>query len=404
MHRRELLHRRLAGAERAADEQRLEAIGIEPSAQQADVLRRAADVHARDDPEHADPCRTPRWVRYRGAAMADVVSSDLDHASMPRLSPLVSLLRCLECRSPLRVEGTVLKCSGCSATYPAEGGTVRMVDVAGDPDRAVKSTTADSFRYEWEHFGALRPEWEHNFRGYLQPLEPEGLAGRLVLDVGAGSGRHSHQAARFGAQVVAVDMGGAIDVARANLPDAVLCVQADAEHLPFDERAFDVVLSIGVLHHLPDTERAVRKVARHVRPGGRLQIYLYWEPEIHWHRAVLRGVTAARRVTTRLPYGALRALCLPASALLWLGVVTPHRIARRRPRLRRLSASLPLKAYADYPFGVLINDQFDRLSAPLERRFSAAEVRALLESAGLEDVTVLPHHGWVAGGRVPEQA
>lgn len=279
-----------------------------------------------------------------------------------------------------------------------------MVDVDGDPDRQVKSATAASFGYEWEHFGALRPEWERNFRGYLKPLEPEALAGCLVLDVGAGSGRHSHQAARFGARVVAVDIGSAIDVARANLPDDVLCVQADAEHLPFEERGFDVVLSIGVLHHVPDTERAVRAVARHVRPGGRLQVYLYREPEIRWHRAVLRGVTAARRVTTRLPHAGLRLLCLPLSALLWAAVVTPHRIARRRPRLRRLTEWLPLETYADYPFGVLVNDQFDRFSAPLERRFTAAEVGALLESAGLEDITVLPHHGWVAGGRVPEHA
>jgi hypothetical protein len=90
--------------------------------------------------------------------------------------------------------------------------------------------------------------------------------------------------------------------------------------------------------------------------------------------------------------------------LLWICVVTPHRISRRRPRLRRLTASLPLGTYAGYPFGVLLNDQVDRLSAPLERRFTAAEVRALLESAGLEDITVMSHHGWVAGGRVPERA
>jgi hypothetical protein len=59
------------------------------------------------------------------------------------------------------------------------------------------------------------------------------------------------------------------------------------------------------------------------------------------------------------------------------------------------------RTYADYPFGVLVNDQFDRFSAPIERRFTAAQVRAMLEVAGLEDVVVLPSHGWVADGRVP---
>jgi hypothetical protein len=48
---------------------------------------------------------------------------------------------------------------------------------------------------------------------------------------------------------------------------------------------------------------------------------------------------------------------------------------------------------------VLVNDQFDRFSAPLERRFTAAEVLAAMEDAGLEDIVVLPNHGWVADRR-----
>ena len=59
----------------------------------------------------------------------------------------------------------------------------------------------------------------------------------------------------------------------------------------------------------------------------------------------------------------------------------------------------PLKTYADYPFEVCVNDQFDRFSAPIERRFTEPQVRELLESAGLQDVRVIPHHGWLGEGR-----
>ena len=58
-----------------------------------------------------------------------------------------------------------------------------------------------------------------------------------------------------------------------------------------------------------------------------------------------------------------------------------------------------LKTYADYPFAVLVNDQFDRFSAPLENRYTRAEVTAMLEQAGLEAVDVMPNSGWVADGR-----
>jgi ubiquinone/menaquinone biosynthesis C-methylase UbiE/uncharacterized protein YbaR (Trm112 family) len=322
----------------------------------------------------------------------------------PPRSDLVALLRCLSCGSALADDGeAALTCTGCQRRYPVRDGTVRMIDggtVGADEEATVKTRTAESFAYEWQRFGGLRPEWRKNFLDYLQPLDPAWLEGKLVLDVGAGSGRHSFQAHAAGARVVAVDLGDSIDVARANLPPEVLTVQCDAERLPFAPQTFDLVMSIGVLHHLPDTERALRGLPRFVRPGGRLHVYLYWKPPVRWHRTVLDLVTAARRVTTRMPHRLLHALCYPLAAVLYVTFVAPYRALRRRPRGRKLVAGLPLKTYADYPFGVCVNDQFDRLSAPLERRFEREEVEALLRSADLADITVLPNHGWVGSGRV----
>ena len=270
-----------------------------------------------------------------------------------------------------------------------------------DPQARVKQQTADSFAYEWSHFGQPRSEWDRNFRDYLQPHSPEQLRGRTVIDVGAGSGRHSRQASYHGAQVVAVDLGRSIDVARINLPPDVLTVQADAERLPFEPGTFDLAMSIGVLHHLPDPVRGLRQLARLAKPGGHVHVYLYWVPELWAHRALLRLVTAARVITVRMPHRLLHALCYPLSAFLNVTAVMPYRALRARPRGRALASWFPLKTYADYPFGVLVNDQFDRFSAPLEHRFTRRQVMTILSEAGLEDVTVLPNHGWVGDGRVP---
>jgi len=313
-------------------------------------------------------------------------------------------LRCPACgATPTLEPEPALVCGDCGVRYPIAGGIPRMLLAGARPadEDAVARRTADSFAYEWERFGAMREEWAKNFADYLRPHTAQSLAGKRVLDVGTGSGRHSFHAAQAGAQVVAVDLGASIDVARRNLPASVLTVQADAEALPFERDSFDLVMSIGVLHHLPDTERALRSIARYAKPGGHVHVYLYWVPEQRWHRRVLRAVTALRRVTVRLPHRLLHALCYPLAAGLWAAVVVPYRVLRRRPRTARPAAALPLKAYADYPFSVLVNDQFDRFSAPLERRFTAAEVRAAMQAAGLEDVVVLPNHGWVADGRRP---
>lgn len=361
------------------------------------------------------------------------------HSAEQLLGERAAELRCLACMGRLELvfvsdrpgypelgPDGILACSGCLARYPIIAGTPRMLSAehrglmearyplsaevfeaghrpAAKPagEAAVKQRTADSFAYEWEQFGRLRDEWARNFADYMRPHAPESLAGRTILDVGAGSGRHSFHAALAGAKVVAVDLGASIDVARRNLPTSVLTVQADADRLPFDEGAFDLVMSIGVLHHLPDPQRTLRSIARRARPGGHVHIYLYWIPEQRWQRIALALVTAARRLTVRLPHRVLHALCWPLAAGLHVTFVAPYRKLRRRPRSRALAEALPLKVYADYPFGVLVNDQFDRFAAPLERRYGADEVRQAMSAAGLEDVVVLANHGWVSDGRRP---
>jgi SAM-dependent methyltransferase/uncharacterized protein YbaR (Trm112 family) len=364
-----------------------------------------------------------------GSSMRDI--------SVDEISPLVAMLRCLECGDPVELSELDpdpgyrdlgpdgwLKCRSCGERYPIVAGTPRMVDrstraglgalyplsgvarvlsdgLSGNGNAAdTKTRTAESFAYEWRHFGDRREEWRKNFLDYMQPHEPAFFSGQLVLDVGAGSGRHSFEANQAGARVVAVDLGQAIDVARVNLPPAVLTVQADAERLPFEPGAFDFVMSIGVLHHLPEPERALRSIVRFARTGGRVHVYLYWQPPHRSHRLLLKLVALVRRLSVRLPHRLLHVLCYPLAAALYVGIVGPHKALRARPRGRDLAEKLPLKTYADYPFGVLVNDQFDRFSAPLEHRYEADEVRQMLTRSGLEEVTVAPQAGWVGDGVV----
>jgi SAM-dependent methyltransferase/uncharacterized protein YbaR (Trm112 family) len=328
------------------------------------------------------------------------------------LREALALLRCLDCRRSLQLQGSDgadsvrLACTGCAREYPIVGGTPALLrhDALASSlgaEAELRRRTAESFAYEWEHFGELRPEWELNFRQYMRPHKPEWFRDLLVLDVGAGSGRHSYEALRLGARVIAVDVGDAIHVARRNLPPEVVTVQADAEELPFEDETFDLVMAIGLLHHLPDPRRALRSLARLVRPGGYVQIYVYWIPSRGWHRSLLRAVTAARQVTTRMPRPLLRALSYPTAAAVYGLFVLPHRYSRGVERLEALAAALPLRAYVDYPFAVCVNDQFDRFSAPIEWRFTADGVRSMLEEAGFADVVVLENNGWLGSGRRP---
>jgi len=110
-------------------------------------------------------------------------------------------------------------------------------------------------------------------------------------------------------------------------------------------------------------------------------------------------VTAARRVTTRVPFPVLRAACWLLSLCLWVGVVLPYRVLSSLGITRH--ERWPLFVYTKYPFTVLYNDQFDRFSAPIEKRYDQDEVVTMLRRAGLEHVTVRPCFGWIADGRKP---
>ena len=332
---------------------------------------------------------------------------------------LRALLRCVECAEEDALVETrevgreELRC-GHGHVFPVVDGIPRLVrrelrDIllgqvrASDPATRAVKRTADSFGYEWSHFAALRPEWERNFLDYMSPRGPKDFAGKLVLDAGCGTGRHAYHAARFGARVLAVDLGPAIEVAHRNTAAFadVLAVQADLGDLPVPSGTFDLAYSLGVLHHLPDPEKALRELVRAVRPGGEVTIYVYWRRRGRIGRALLGVVTAARRVTTRLPHRLLHVCAYPIAVGSYALFVLPARALALVPGLRAWARSLPLAGYMQYPLMVLVNDQFDRFSAPIERRYSQEEVRNWLTREGLENVEVRANYGWIAMGRKP---
>lgn len=103
--------------------------------------------------------------------------------------------------------------------------------------------------------------------------------GLRVLEIGCGLGTDGAQFAKAGAIYTGVDLTeAAVELARRrfelfNLPGTFRT--ADAENLDFADESFDLVYSHGVLHHTPDTRRAVREVHRVLRPNGRAVVMLY---------------------------------------------------------------------------------------------------------------------------------
>ena len=278
---------------------------------------------------------------------------------------------------------------------------------AASRDTRAKLQTRESFGFEWTHYSEMLPEWERNSRFYFEPLGDGALDGALVLEGGCGKGRHSYHALKAGARLAAVDFSRAIDVAERNCREIAgerLFVQADLMAPPFAPGTFDIAFSFGVLHHLPDPEAGFGKLVALTRPRGRVLVYLYHALEGEpLKQAILRAVDAVRRVTVRMPHRALLPATTALGWALYAGVVMPYKILSRFGPTRALAAQFPLRIYADYPVRVIVNDQFDRFSAPIENRYRRDEVAGWLARAGLGDTAIFPGYGWRAVGTVSKR-
>lgn len=121
-------------------------------------------------------------------------------------------------------------------------------------------------------------------------------AGDLVLDAGAGFGRHAFELARLGANVVALDyaadevvatrgtFGAMVEAGQIPVQRYVAALQGDATRLPFDDASFDRVITSEVLEHIQDDVSAIGELVRVLRPGGTFACTVpTWYPEkINW--------------------------------------------------------------------------------------------------------------------------
>lgn len=300
------------------------------------------------------------------------------------------------------VESGQLVCDGCGYRWPITGGIPRLAP----PDIAEQQRqTAMAFGWQWQHFSEQHPEFEAQFLDWIHPLGPDAFRGKRVLDAGCGTGRHALYAATYGAdEVVALDLSGAVEAARINLArfDNVHVVQGDLLRpplsLPEDGGGFDLVYSIGVLHHLPDPHAGFRSLLRYVRPGGMIAVWVYgWE-----NNGLVRNVVEPlRRVSTKIPPPMLRGLAWPLAGA-FHGAA---RVVYRPLHETRLGGVLPLDEYmtsvAQFSFRQNYAIVFDQLVAPTAAYVRQQEIERWFDTDQFDEVAISHRHGnsWRGHGR-----
>lgn len=252
--------------------------------------------------------------------------------------------------------------------------------------RTVASFGDEWKRFDHQHMSAAQLEkvfddYFHLFPWGELPPEPVGF------DMGCGSGRWASFVVPRVGKLYCVDPSEAIEVAKARFQaePKVVCVQGSANDNPLPTGSMDFGYSLGVLHHVPDTQSALSACANLLKPGAPFLVYLYYalDGRPWWFRLIWKLSDLVRRFICLLPH-VIRSWVTDSIACL---VYWPlSRLARLVERMGLSPHSIPLAYYRNLSFYVLRTDARDRFGTPLEKRFTRQEIQGMLLTSGFEDV------------------
>lgn len=304
------------------------------------------------------------------------------HHVAPSQVNFYDIFVCPEDKSPLVREGDWLV-SKTGKKYPIVRGIPRFV-------KSDKYT--DSFSFEWNTHTQTQLDSQRDddmsARHFTEKTDfhRDDMSQKLVLDAGVGAGRYSEVVASWGGRVVGVDLSYAVEAARKNLEDFSnsFVAQADIGKLPFAEGTFDVIFSIGVLHHTPDTRKYFEALVPLLKPGGAIAIWLYSTSPDYRNRK--QWIPFTRYIPDKMFYEWCR----------WFVPLT-HKYATS-PWVKWVSSVFPFSRQ-DYGLENDILDTFDGFSPYYHGIHSPEEVVEWFKAAGLEDIRLCQSETSVRGRR-----
>src|SRR5258706_3446553 len=194
-----------------------------------------------------------------------------------------------------------------------------------------------------------------------------GARGLSVLEIGCGLGTDGAQFAKAGAHYTGVDLTeAAIELARKRFEIGGLPGEfrvADAENLDFADESFDRIYSHGVLHHTPDTARAVAEIHRLLKPGGRAMVMLYHRGSYNYRV----GIRILRRAGARLLKSEV-------------GIRIIHQMTGEPVKSLREHAGLLTRNRAQVSNDEFLSQSTDGAGNPLARVYSRREARELFKN------------------------
>lgn len=257
-------------------------------------------------------------------------------------------------------------------------------------EKNIDDEVKESFGDEWERFHQFdKDELDRIAREYFDIVTDQQLANATVLDVGCGSGRWAKYIAERSRFVEAIDPSHAVFAADKLLNGVsnIRISQAGVDTIPFADDSFDLVMSIGVLHHVPNTAEAIMQCARKVKKGGHLYLYLYYALDNKGaaFRMLYKISNTIRLGVSSLPAKPKQVVCDVFAVIFYMPWILTGRFLKFLG-LNKLASKLPLSIYQNKSFYIIRNDSLDRFGTKLEQRFTKKQIGEMLDAAGIGNV------------------
>jgi ubiquinone/menaquinone biosynthesis C-methylase UbiE len=267
----------------------------------------------------------------------------------------------------------------------------KQIDCFLIDDKNIDDKTVNSFGEEWTKFSDFS-EKEIQTLGdeYFDIVTSEHInKNSVVLDMGCGTGRWTKYLSSKVKFVEAIDPSDAILSAAHLLKNEknVRISKAGSESIPFEDNTFDFVFSLGVLHHIPDTQQAMQMCVNKLKKDGYFLVYLYYSLD---NRGVFYNFTfllsnLVRKLISSMPANLKKVLCDFIAYVVYLPMIGLSNLLSFFG-IKSIAQKIPLHHYSGKSLNVIRNDALDRFGTPLEQRFSKSEINSTMEKCGLKNI------------------
>ena len=258
-------------------------------------------------------------------------------------------------------------------------------------DKNIDKQLVNDFGNEWNKYRQNNNNFDLDkaFQQYFHIFPSEYLSDQKIgFDAGCGSGRWAKYIAPKVKKLYCIEPSKkAINVAKNNLKNfkncTFECCSINSSNV--ENNSMDFGYCLGVLHHIPDTEKALLSCTNKLKKGSPFLLYIYYnfDNKPNWFKLIWEITNLFRKVISKLPFN----LKLLSSKLIAIFIYLPLAKLSQLLELFGINVTnIPLSYYRNKSFYFMNTDALDRFGTRLEKRFSKKEIVTLMKKCNLHSI------------------